>query len=176
MISIPVRSPRWTVRSNDWPANAFWWMRPSASAVEEAADARLELVDDARRVVDERPGELLVVEELAALERVLEMQIDRVARIEHGVVAALDHPRAAGPADRALADDGDLQLGRGRGGVQDAHQPGAAAADHRDVGRDRLDAPGPSGHPRPSSRQRRRRRIAPAGSRPFGQTAVQAWM
>ena len=48
MISMPVRSPRWTVRSNDWPANAFWWIRPSGRAVEEAADAGLELVDHAR--------------------------------------------------------------------------------------------------------------------------------
>src|SRR2546422_84176 len=30
MISMPVRSPLWTVRSWVWPANGFWWMRPSA--------------------------------------------------------------------------------------------------------------------------------------------------
>jgi hypothetical protein len=29
-ISMPVRSPLCTVRSKVWPANAFWWMDPSA--------------------------------------------------------------------------------------------------------------------------------------------------
>ncbi len=29
MISMPVRSPLWMVRSCVWPAKGFWWMRPS---------------------------------------------------------------------------------------------------------------------------------------------------
>ena len=73
-ISIPVRSPRWTVRSNDWPANGFWWMRPSSRAVEEAADAGLQLLDHAWGAVHQRLRELLVVDELAAFEGVLEVE------------------------------------------------------------------------------------------------------
>lgn len=63
-------------------------------AIEEAAELLLELLDHTRRVVDERPRELLVVQVLAALERVAEMRLGGVALAEHRVEAALHHARA----------------------------------------------------------------------------------
>ena len=63
-------------------------------AVEEAADAVFELDDAVGRIVHECPGELLVVEELAAFDRVVEVFVEGVGRVEDAVVAALDHARA----------------------------------------------------------------------------------
>ncbi len=65
-------------------------------AVEEAADAVFELDDAVGRIVHECPGELLVVEELAAADRVVEVFVEGVGRVEDAVVSALDHARAAG--------------------------------------------------------------------------------
>ena len=78
-------------------------------AVEEAADAVFELDDAVGRIVHQRPGEFLVVEELAAFDRVVEMLVEGVGRVEHAVVAALDHARAADLADEAFHGDDDLE-------------------------------------------------------------------
>jgi hypothetical protein len=51
-------------------------------AVEEAADAVFELNDAVWRIVHERPGEFLVVDELAAFDRVVEMFVEGVGRVE----------------------------------------------------------------------------------------------
>ena len=139
MISIPVRSPRCTVRSKLWPANAFWWSVPSAGRSKRQPKRVSSSSDHLRRVVDERPGELLVVE-VAAARRACRGSgaSSESRRVEHGVVAALHHPRAAGAADGALADERDRRAsGGGRRACRRAHQPGAAAADDRDVGRER---------------------------------------
>ena len=78
-------------------------------AVEEAAELVLELVDALDRAGDERPREVLVRQPLAALDRVHEMALDRVAWRQRDVVAALDHPRAAALAEQALDRDGDVR-------------------------------------------------------------------
>ena len=49
-------------------------------AIEEAAELVLELVDALDRAVDQRPREILVGQPLAALDRVHEVALDRVAR------------------------------------------------------------------------------------------------
>ena len=106
-------------------------------AVEEAAVARLELEHAAGRLVHERPGELLVVDQRAALEGVVEVRVDRVGRCQHRVVAALDHPRASGPAEQAFDGHADREAGGAVGRVQGGTEPGAPGAQHEDV---RLDA------------------------------------
>ena len=95
MISSPVWSARCTVRSKLCPPNGFRSSCAGCRAVEEAAELLLELVDHTRRVVDERPRELLVVAGTAALERVVEMRLGGVAVAEHRVETALHHARAA---------------------------------------------------------------------------------
>ena len=67
--------------------------------VEEAAVAALELEHSPGSPVDERPDELLVVDPAAARQGVEEMRVEGIGRGEHGVVAALDHSRAAGAAE-----------------------------------------------------------------------------
>ena len=79
MISMPVRSPLCTVRSKVCPANAFWMDRAVGIAVEEAAERIFQLADAHRRRRYQQPGEVLVVEPAAALDRVHEMALDRVA-------------------------------------------------------------------------------------------------
>src|SRR5439155_1284069 len=101
--------------------------------IEEAAVARLELEDAAGRFGDQRPHQLLIVDEAAALERVEQMRLERIGRSEHGVVAALDHPRAAGAAEQALDDDPDAQAWRRVGGVQRSAEAGAAGAKDQEI-------------------------------------------
>ena len=103
-------------------------------AVEEAAELVLELVDPLDRAVDERPREILVGQPLAAFDRVHEMALDRIARRERDVVAALDHPRAAAFAEQALDGDRDVQR-RVRGvRVQRREESGAAGAEDQEIG------------------------------------------
>src|SRR6058998_733965 len=67
-----------------------------ARPVEEAAVAPLELERAAGRLGDERPDELLVVDEAAARERVEQVRLERIGLGEDRVVAALHHAGAAG--------------------------------------------------------------------------------
>src|SRR5437870_3682954 len=79
------------------------------ATIEEAADNGLELIDHRWRVADERVGELLVVDELSTLERVGEMFVQGISRIENGVVPALHHARAAAFANQPFGSKDDAQ-------------------------------------------------------------------
>ncbi len=133
MISMPVRSPLCTVRSKVCPAKAFWWTRAVGVAVEKAAQLVLQLVDALDRQRHQLPGEILVGQPLAALDRVHEVALDRVARGKRHVVAALDHARAAALAEQALDRDGDRKCRVGLVRVQRGEQAGAAGAEDQDV-------------------------------------------
>ena len=102
-------------------------------AIEQAADAVFELDDAVGRIVDECPSEFLVVEELAAFDRVVEVFVEGVGRVEYAVVAALDHSRAAGLADEAFHGDDDACLRVGGGDVQRGEHAGTAGAEDEDV-------------------------------------------
>ena len=108
-------------------------------AVEQAADAVFELDDPVGRIVHQRPGELLIIEKLAALDRVVEMFVERVGRVEDAVVAALDHPRAARLADEAFHRDDDAGPRVGGGDMQRGEHAGAAGAEDEDVGSEFVD-------------------------------------
>ena len=54
------------------------------------------------------PCHVLIGQPLAALDRVHEMPLDRVAAAQRHVIAALNHPRAAALADQTFHRDGDL--------------------------------------------------------------------
>ena len=109
-------------------------------AVEEAAELVLELVHALDRLGHQRPGEVLVGQPLAALDRVHEVTLDRVARGERDVVAALDHARAAALAEQALDRHGDRELGSRLVRMQRREQARAAGAEDEDVGRIRFTA------------------------------------
>src|SRR4051812_25117918 len=64
-------------------------------AVEKTSDFVLEFADALDRLVDKRPGEFLVRQPLATLDRVHEMALDRVTPQQGNVVATLHHPGAA---------------------------------------------------------------------------------
>ena len=81
-------------------------------AVEEAADLVLELGDALDRLRHQRPGEFLMRQPLAALDRVHEMALDRVAAMQRDVVAALHHAGAAAFAEQALGRDRDVERRR----------------------------------------------------------------
>ena len=108
-------------------------------AVEEAAELVLELVDALDGLGHQRPRQILVGQPLAALDGVHEVALDRIARGQRHVVAALDHARAAALAEQALDRDRDRQLGRGLVRVQRREQAGAAGAEDQDVGLQPLD-------------------------------------
>ena len=107
-------------------------------AVEEATELVLQFADAFRRGAHQQPREILVVEPAAALDRVHEMALDRIARRQRDVVAALHHAGAAAFAEQALHGDGDVEIGIGFFGVQRREQAGAAGAEDKNVGVDRL--------------------------------------
>src|SRR5205085_5859861 len=78
-------------------------------AVEKTADLVFELMDALDRTGDQRPGEVLIGQPLAALDRVHEVALDRVACSKRDVVASLDHARATALAEQSLDRDGDRQ-------------------------------------------------------------------
>ena len=108
-------------------------------AVEEAADLVLEFAHALDGGGDQRPGQFLMRQPFAALDRVHEMALDRVAGIERDVVAALHHAGAAAFAEQALARDRDVEIGVGLVGMQRGKQPGAAGAEDQNVGLEMLD-------------------------------------
>ena len=103
-------------------------------AIEKAAELVLELVDALDGAADERPREILVRQPLAALDRVHEVALDRIARRERDVVAALDHPRAAALAEQSLDGDRDVERRVDVVRVQRGEQSRAAGAEDQDVG------------------------------------------
>ena len=76
-----------------------------------------ELVRGVRRLVetfgDELPGQILIIEPLAALDRIHEMPLDGVAGRERDVVTALHHAGAAAFAEQTFYRDGDVEIGVG---------------------------------------------------------------
>ena len=114
MISMPVRSPLWIGAVVALAGERLLVDAPLGRAIEEAAVARLQLQHAPRRLRDQRPHQLLVVDEAAALQRVGQVGVERVGRGEDRVVAALDHARAAGAAEQPLHDDGHSSDGRRR--------------------------------------------------------------
>ena len=72
----------------------------------------------------------------------VEVPLDRVARIDGDIVAALHHAGAAAFAEQAFDRDGDVQVGVGLRRVQGRHQARAARADDQDVGLERFDVRG----------------------------------
>src|SRR5262249_14237331 len=103
-------------------------------AVEEAAEFVLQLANAHRRGRHQQPGEILVVEPGAALDRVHEMALDRILLGERHVVAALHHAGAAAFAEQAFHRDGHVEVGSGLLGVQRRKEAGAARAEDQNVG------------------------------------------
>src|SRR5262245_46690095 len=94
MISMPVRSPLVHGAVEALPGEGLAVQRPVRVAIEEAADLVLQLAHALDRRAHQRPSQLLMRQPFAALDGVHEMPLDRVARIERDVVAALHHARA----------------------------------------------------------------------------------
>jgi hypothetical protein len=80
-------------------------------AIEQASHPVLEFAHDPRRLADERPREVLIIEKPAAADRILEVSLDGVVFAEHDVVAALDHPSAAALAEHALRNEKNFASG-----------------------------------------------------------------
>ena len=106
--------------------------------VEEAAEFVLEFADAFLGARHQQPGQVLVVQPLAAFDGVHEVAFDGIAGRQGDVVAALDHAGAAAFAQQSLDRDGDGKIGPGLGGMERREQPGAARAQNQDVGPDRL--------------------------------------
>ena len=109
-------------------------------AVEEAAEFVLQLADTHLRLGDECPGEILVVEPAAPLDRVHEMTLGRIAGGQRHVVAALHHAGAAAFAEQALHRDGDVEFRPRLLRMQRREQAGAAGAQNQNVGVENLHA------------------------------------
>ena len=107
---------------------------PVRVAIEEAPELVLQLADSLDRARHELPRELLVRQPCAALDRVHEVPLDRVARRERDVVAALDHARAAALAEEALHRDGDVEGWIRSVRMQCSEETGAAGAEDQEVG------------------------------------------
>src|SRR5690606_5558151 len=95
-------------------------------SVKEAAQLVLQLVDSFDCPVDQRPGQFLVGQPLAALDGVHEMPFGRIARCQGHVVAALDHARAPALSQQPLDGHGNVQARRRVVRMQRSEQPRAA--------------------------------------------------
>src|SRR5262245_1138964 len=144
------------------PGESLAVQRAVRIAVEEAADLVLELAHALDCGRDERPGQLLVRQPFAALDRVHEMALDRVAGIECDVVAALHHAGAAAFAEQALGGDRHIESGIVPVSMQDSEQSGPAGAEDQNIGLEPFDvhatlrtyAPAARRRPRPRSPRR----------------------
>ena len=104
-------------------------------AVEEAADLVLQLVNALDGGFAKPPSHVLVGKPLAAIDRVHEMALDRVAAAKRHIVAALHHACASALADQPLDRKRDLRAcGRALLGVQRGEQSAAAGPEDQDVG------------------------------------------
>ncbi len=108
-------------------------------AVEETADLVFQLAHALDRGRDQRPRQLLMRQPFAALDRVHEMALDRIAGVERDVVAALHHARAAAFAEETLARNGNVEIGIGFERMQCGKQPGATGAEDQNIGFQVLD-------------------------------------
>src|SRR5690606_37440871 len=93
--------------------------------VEEAAELVLQLVDALDRDIDQCPGQLLIVQPLAALDGVHEVALDRVRRREGDIVAALHHAGSAALPEQPLERDSYRQVLPGLLRTQRITQPGS---------------------------------------------------
>src|SRR3974377_1902777 len=84
------------------PGKSFAVQRAIRIAIEEATKFVLKLLHSLDRLRHQRPGELLVGQPLAALDRVHEMALDRIPLVQRDVVAALHNARATGFAEQAF--------------------------------------------------------------------------
>jgi hypothetical protein len=116
------------------PGEGLAVQRAVRIAIEEAADLVLELLHALDRSRHQRPGEFLMRQPFAALDRIHEMARDRVAGVERHVVATLHHAGATRLAEQALADDRDVKIGVGFVCVQRREKPRPACAEDQDVG------------------------------------------
>src|SRR5262249_49767365 len=121
------------------PGERLAVQRAVGIAIEEAADFVLELGDALDRLAYQGPGEILVRQPLAALDRVHEVALDRIAEVQRHVVAALDHARATAFAEQAFGRDRDFERRIGGMRVQCGKQPGAARAEDQDISIEPLD-------------------------------------
>ena len=102
-------------------------------AIKEAAKLIFKFMNTFDGFGHQRPSQILIRQPLAALDGVHEMPLDRVARRQRHVVAALHHARTAALAEEALHGHGDLQLRGSLMGVQRGEQPSTARAKNQDV-------------------------------------------
>ena len=123
MISMPVRSPLCTVRSKVWPANALPCSVPSGLRSKKQPISFSSSRTRSIALGHQRPGEFLVRQPFAALDGVHEMALDRVARMQRDVVAALHHAGAAAFAEQALGGNRDVELGIGACACSAANRP-----------------------------------------------------
>ena len=99
----------------------------------EETPQRLQFGNNPGRLVDQQPGQFLVVDEPSAANSVFEMPLEGILWIQDRVIAALHHTSAAALANLTLGDDHDIQVGVFSVGVQGRHQPGTAAADYQNI-------------------------------------------
>ena len=108
--------------------------RPIGIAVKETPNLILQFTDAHHSLLAQPPCHVLVGQPLAAMDRVHEMPLDRIATTKRHVVAALHHPRAAAFADQPLDGDGDPRaVGRGLLGVKRGKETRATGAEDQNV-------------------------------------------
>ena len=103
-------------------------------AIKKAAQLVLEFADTLHCGGHQGPGQVLIGQPLAALDRVHEVPLDRVTLGQGHVVAALHHARAARFAKKAFDCHCDLQLRRRLVGMQGGEQPCPTRTQDQDVG------------------------------------------
>src|SRR5690242_15615221 len=104
-------------------------------AVKKTAYFVLQFFDDSRRIFYKGQSHVLVVQKGAAFHRVLEMGLNGILWIQHGIITALNHPRTSALPEHPLGNKSDIQRRFTPESVQCRHQTRPTGAEDEDVSR-----------------------------------------
>ena len=83
---------------------------PVRAAVEKAAADGFQFLDRGRGLFHQSQGQILIIDVLAALERIHEVFFMGIAGVKHHIEAALNHAAASALAFQRLGGDEDVQV------------------------------------------------------------------
>ena len=101
--------------------------------IEETSKLVLQLMNAFNGGIDQRPGEVLIVEPFPALDGIHEMAFNGVAVADCNVVTPLHHARATALAEKALDRNRDIQIRRRLMGVERGKKSSAPTAKNQNI-------------------------------------------
>ena len=115
------------------PGKSLLMDRAVGIAVKKTAPAIFQFANAPLRADHKRPGQILIIQPFAALQRVHEMTLGGITLSNRNIIAALDHARAAAFAKQALHRNGDFQRGIADFGMKRGEQTRTTRAEYQNI-------------------------------------------